>query len=189
MHRTTLLVMVLLVTLASCCMATSEQWDLWASDTQSFIYFAFDNRNLSINAYQHRFEIYGQGQWRGYQLWEVFFTGVWATTGTLSDDGVMTPDPYATFVIESDGVGHVQWAPGTPVGYRAPVVVGGYRLRPDGGHWISLTMRRTWYDIEFGYDITNEDRQHTFYADYVPEPGSIVALLAGLAGLAWRRRR
>lgn len=136
--------------------------------------------------------------------WTLLLSGTWAAFGTVDSSGVLTPDPYATFV--PDGYnGFVRWVANTPSGYTAPLLLG-WRFvghgaatyeeyvdyQPDGVLttgtivlWSHLPLRPHEQDI-----YTAESGVLT--ATNVPEPGGFLALMTGfvgLAGLVIRRRR
>ena len=166
----------------------------------SDITFTFENNCLSFNN-----EFMGTSGGSSHQDWHLLTVGSWAVAGTIGEAETLMADPYATFVYGWHG-GHIQWAANTPSGYVAPLLLG-YSFDGDGavsyeGYWTDeITYERfpngmsatgtlviqeyTRSTQEYAY--TN--LSHTFYASYVPEPSSFIALACGLAGLGGLIRR
>jgi hypothetical protein len=151
-------------------------------------------------------------------------SGVWGACGTVDANGSLVADPYATFVILANEtpppslpdwndplpawvdtwycLGYVQWAPDTPEGYTAPLVLGAdfagngasaYHYEDD---WVtSDAVGTSALQDTYGYGhgcygvVQYYALSHTFSATHAPEPSSMLALLAGVGGLAAVRRR
>lgn len=152
--------------------------------------FTFDGTSLTVN----RFGISTVGG-SSSTASELILSGRWAVFGWV-DDNILTPDPYASLVD-----GRVHWAPNTPVGYTANLLLG-YRFEGDGAPMYqqhpsyiyplqqgTTLMIRT-FSPRMGYDYPDRYsfKSHVFTATYVPEPEALAGVMSGITLLAARRR-
>lgn len=196
-----------LLSIASACgSASAERWVVWDWRPSVFdgvhtpgvpdsIYFDFNGENLVLAS-----PSYSWAYATIVDTYSLLFSGTWAVMGTVEND-VLTPDPYASFVQTSVGSGTVVWAPGTPQGYTAPLLLGarfhgdGGATYPETGGSYTATLVLWEHKVECGqYQFDYLSRwTHAFDAvnNTVPEPSGLLALVCGLGslGLPWRRRR
>jgi len=160
------------------------------ADPGSIVFNYYDDA-LTIN----RTSVYRQGGSSGGSS-TLHFSGIW---GVISSSmSTYIPDPLAQFVITGDGSGYIQWTNEAPHGYQAYLLLG-YRFDGNG----AASYYRTYPPQEyvtgtlvlgerFGQGMVYKDIYHSFEVVNTPEPGSMIALaggLAGLAGLMVRRRK
>jgi len=144
--------------------------------------FTFDGANLSVPGETLR--TVGGSSAMSIQL---ALAGKWAVCGNVSGNK-WTPDPYATFAND-----RVIWASNTPNGYGTNLLIG-YDFEGndaaafDSGYYgyqhpIYGTAMVNWSG--FNYSSYTSIEPHSFALQYtpVPEPSTILALLAGLAGI------
>lgn len=152
--------------------------------------FTFDGARLSLNGSMIS-TVGGSSQMES----DLLLSGSWAVCGSVAD-GVLTPDPYATFAS-----GQVHWAAGTPIGYTASLLLGYsfqgdgapmYQQHPTYSHPLqqgTTIMVRT-YSPRMGYDYPDSysSKSHVFTATHVPEPASALVLFCCLGMYGARRK-
>jgi hypothetical protein len=192
----------------SCCSARADtsvvyEWEYLGGSDFNDMTFTFDGRSLSLNTDTITGTTHNGDHW----VVQLLFSGTWGTCGSFDyGTGDLTPDPYAAFVGDGIGSGHIQWTSGAPLGHTTTLLLG-YPFSGDGAptyttirsgvpvaqaastialNWYRTNVSREWMDEYQGvwrdFTVTNA----------VPEPSSLLSLacgLAGLGGLMRHRRR
>lgn len=207
--RLTLLVVLLVIGTATSSWADSVlvyEWDLFPStrpitEIYNDISFSFDGNNLSLNTDRLTGTCRGD-QW----VMQLLFAGNWGVCGSFDSSTMeVVPDPYATFVANGFGSGHIEWASDAPLGHTTTLLLG-YPFRNDGA--ASYTVVRAGVPVvqEVGTLILSKyrtnvprewmDEYEQVWREFpvtnaVPEPSSLLAFACGLAGLGRliRKRR
>jgi len=155
--------------------------------------FTFDGNSLQLKG-THIQSVGGSSS----TACDLLLSGSWAVCGTVAG-GILTPDPYATFIGDGNG-GSIQWAANTPFRHTANLLVG-YSFAGDGAAtyypnfwspppppWDSvqgtLMIRRYSPYMGYGYPDSYTGKTHSFSVTYVPEPGGLLTL--GVGGLGAR---
>ena len=204
--------------------SATQSWTVAAISTDSWLPSTMTLQLSGSNLLLNNTLIWQPG---GSSAWNrtIRLSGAWGACGTVDANGSLVADPYATFVILANEtpppslpdqndyplsawvdtwsrLGYVQWAPDTPVGYTAPLVLGAgfagneataYHYEDDYiySDAIGTFVLQDTYAYGHGcYGVAQYYAlSHTLSATHVPEPSSMLALLAGVGGLAAVRRR
>lgn len=181
--------------------AWAERWVVYdyyynGNGLAGSIYFDFDGSNLSLGSSSFGYSTYNDTITN-----TLLFSGSWAVLGSVQDNALV-PDPYARFVQTSAGSGSIVWAPDTPYGYCAPLLLGSMFSGNGAATYQSVQQEVPGTLVVWtranrsGLFVQNYylGVQHTFYAinETVPEPSSLPAVLCGLGGVvgvSLRRKR
>lgn len=210
------ILIVIAIFLATAGVGQCETWvvqtlvnvDQQDHETFQSMTFSFDNTHLTLNTSYLRTWVANTLNTTTYSL-TLIPSGNWAVCGSVSN-GVLTPDPYATFVPSGNG-GYVHWVPGAPSGYQAHLLLGAafagnaaatydwtlshYNDVLQSGSVTATLIRDYRTDGFWAYQCSADVApiSHDFVVNSpVPEPSSILALLCGIGGLGgvmWRSRR
>lgn len=173
--------------------AKADVWkvlDYYPQADPGSIVFTYNDDVLSIN----RTSVFRQGGSSG--GWStIYFSGIW---GVMSRSMAMyDPDPMAQFVMTGEGSGYIDWAVDAPHGYQSYLLLGHlfdgngaqtyHRTYPPEGDVVGTLV----VGERFGQGMMYRNVYHTFEVVNTPEPGGIVALAFGFAGITglWIRKK
>jgi hypothetical protein len=189
--------------------AFSESWILFVNlgnppinGNPNEMVFNLNNNVLSLNT--PNIITVGGSSSMSYSL---LFSGQWAVCGQVDNAGQLIQDPYASFVVDGDGSGHIAWSTTTPYGYTTNLLLGadftGNGASSYAGSWygmgvdpvagtLVLQQQQTTYRTNVLYsDMGYHVFQIAKNPQVVPEPSGLIGMiLVGSAAFgAYKRSR